>query len=142
VAGNNLAWGLPIFARAVWGQKKFTPGPFYTGNRFSIPIAWAAVIFLIFGIILAMFPSLGPNPAPETMNYTVVVNMAVWGGATVYYFVSARKWFTGPKTTLEEVQGVAHDLTEEQRHELVKEGLVSAEPHGGEAAVPDKKDSR
>ena len=26
VAGNNLAWGVPIMARVVWGQKKFKPG--------------------------------------------------------------------------------------------------------------------
>jgi len=55
VAGNNLAWGIPIFSRVVWGQKKFTPGPVYTG-RASVPIAWAAIIFLVFGIILCMFP--------------------------------------------------------------------------------------
>lgn len=128
MAGNNLAWGIPIFARVVWGRKKFTPGPFYT-VKFSVPIASAAVVFVIFGIVLAMFPSLGPNPAPEEMNYTVVVNMAVWGGATVYYFVNARKWFTGPKTTLGEVEGVAsHDLTEEQRKELVSDGLIHVDP--------------
>ena len=55
VAGNNLAWGIPIFSRVVWGQKKFKPGPFYTGDRFSVPIAWAAIVFLVFGIILSMF---------------------------------------------------------------------------------------
>lgn len=59
---------------------------------------------MAFGIMLAMFPVGGPNPSPESMNYTVVVNMAVWGGCTVYYFVSARKWFTGPKTTVDEVE--------------------------------------
>lgn len=141
VAGNNLAWGIPIFARAVWGQKKFTPGPFYTG-RVSIPLAWAAVIFLVFGIVLAMFPTLGPNPTPDVMNYTVVVNMAVWGGATIYYFASARKWFTGPKTTLDEVEGVAHHhLTEEQREQLVKEGLVSADSDGGHVTEVSEKKS-
>ena len=62
VAGNNLAWGVPIFARVVWGQKKFKPGPFYTGERFSVPIAWAAIVFLIFGILLSMFPVGGPDP--------------------------------------------------------------------------------
>lgn len=46
VAGNNLAWGTPILARVLWGQKKFEPGPVYTG-RFSIPIAWTAVVFLV-----------------------------------------------------------------------------------------------
>ncbi|ROV95003.1 hypothetical protein VMCG_08319 [Cytospora schulzeri] len=127
VAGNNLAWGLPIFARAVWGRDKFTPGPFYTGHKFSLPIAWAAVIFLVFGIVLAMFPDGGPNPTPDTMNYTVVVNMAVWGGATIYYFVDARKWFTGPKTTVEEVEAVTgHVLAEEQRDGLVNETEGSA----------------
>ncbi|KAK7716926.1 GABA-specific high-affinity permease [Diaporthe eres] len=122
VAGNNLAWGIPIFARVVWGREKFTPGAFYTGNKFSIPIAWAAIIFLVFGIILAMFPVGGPDPTPETMNYTVVVNMAVWGGASVYYFVAARKWFTGPKSTVEEIEGVTgHVLTGPERDRLADE---------------------
>ena len=61
VAGNNLAWLIPILSRIVWGQTKFKPGPFYTG-RLSVPIAWTAIIFLVFGIILAMFPVGGPNP--------------------------------------------------------------------------------
>jgi len=122
-----LAWGLPIFARAVWGQHKFTPGPFHTG-RFSIPIAWAAIAFLVFGILLAMFPVGGPDPSPDSMNYTVVINMAVWGGATVYYFVNARKWFTGPRTTLEDVEEVTGQaLTEEQRRELMNEGVLVGE---------------
>lgn len=62
VSGNNLAWGVPIFARVVLGQRKFKPGPFYTGKRFSTAIAWAAVVFLIFGMLLSFFPLGGPNP--------------------------------------------------------------------------------
>lgn len=128
VAGNNLAWGIPIFARVVWGRSKFTPGAFYTGNKFSVPIAWAAVTFLVFGILLAMFPVGGPDPTPETMNYTVVVNMAVWGGCSVYYFVAARKWFTGPKSTVEEIEGVTgHALTDQQRDGLVNESEKSGQ---------------
>jgi hypothetical protein len=75
----------------VWGQKKFKPGPFYTG-RFSIPIAWIAIIFLLFGIVLSMFPTGGPSPSAAEMNYTVVINCAVWGGALLYYYIDARKW--------------------------------------------------
>jgi amino acid transporter len=118
VAGNDLAWGIPIFSRVVWGQHKFVPGPFYTGDRFSTPIAWVAIIFLIFGITLAMFPVGGPDPTPQSMNYTVVINFAVWGGAMLYYFIDARKWFTGPKTTID-VEG----LTTEQQEALAAEGL-------------------
>lgn len=101
VAGNNLAWGLPILARAAWGRARFVPGPVYTGDALSLPIAWAAVAFLAFGIVLAMFPAGGPGPAPASMNYTVVVNVAVWGGCSLYYFVDARRWFAGPRTTVD-----------------------------------------
>jgi hypothetical protein len=115
----------------VWGSKKFIPGPFYTGDMMSVPLAWAAIIFLVYGIVLSMFPSTGPDPTPDVMNYTIVVNMAVWGGATLYYLIDARKWFKGPKTTLEEVEGVAAaaggGLTEEQREQLVQDGFAAEE---------------
>jgi hypothetical protein len=117
VAGNNLAWATPIFCRIWWGNAKFKPGPFYTG-RFSKPIAWLAVTFLAFGICLAMFPTGGPNPTPQNMNYTVVINMFVWGGSLSYYFIDARKWFKGPKITLN-----LAELTEAQTEALREEGL-------------------
>ncbi|OQO05843.1 hypothetical protein B0A48_09938 [Cryoendolithus antarcticus] len=139
VAGNDVAWGVPILARVVWGQKKFVPGPFYTG-RFSVPIAWIAIIFLCFGIVLSMFPTTGPNPTSESMNYTVVINMGVWGGALAYYYLDARKWFTGPKITLS-----ADELTEEQERTLAEEGLVvdiagQSDSLEGQSRDPEKKD--
>jgi len=118
VAGNNLAWGTPILCRLVWGQKKFRPGPFYTGDKFSRPIAWASIVFLVFGIILSMFPVGGPHPTAQNMNYTVVINSAVWGGALLYYFIDARKWFKGPKITVD-----LDTLSEEQEQVLREEGV-------------------
>lgn len=52
------------------------------------------------------------------MNYTVVINGAIWGGALAYYFIDARKWFTGPKITID-----ADDLTEAQQKALAEDGL-------------------
>ncbi|OKL60949.1 hypothetical protein UA08_03242 [Talaromyces atroroseus] len=100
VAGNDVAWGVPILCRLIWGDKtgKFRPGPFYTGV-FSKPIAITAVVYLLFAIILCMFPTGGPDPTPDEMNYTIVINGAIWIGAALYYFLFARKWYTGPKTT-------------------------------------------
>ncbi|KAM0713478.1 hypothetical protein Q7P37_010440 [Cladosporium fusiforme] len=135
VAGNNLAWLMPIFARVVWGHKKFKPGPFYTG-RFSIPIAWTAILFLVYGIVLSMFPVGGPNPTPDEMNYTVVINCAVWGGALLYYLIDARKWFTGPRITLS-----ADELTEDQQEALEEEGLdVKIEGTAGTQNAPISKE--
>ena len=54
----------------------------------------------------------------DVMNYTVVINCFVWFGALAYYFIDARKWFTGPKITIE-----TDNLTEEQRVAIREEGL-------------------
>ncbi|KAI9701264.1 MAG: GABA-specific high-affinity permease [Candelina mexicana] len=118
VAGNYVAWATPILCRVVWGQPKFKPGPFYTGDKMSPIIAWAAIIFLAFGIVLCMFPVGGPNPTAKSMNYTAVIGSAVWGGALAYYFLDAYKWFTGPKITLN-----LDDLSEGQEKALADEGL-------------------
>ena len=153
VAGNNVAWGVPIFCRVVWGQDKFKAGPFYTG-KLSIPIAWTAIAFLVFGTLLSMFPVGGPNPTPETMNYTVVINSFVWGSALLvcrahgyfwmvtntelqYYFIDARKWFTGPKITLD-----ASEISETQEKAIKEEGLdvnILASDSTPEESAVDKK---
>ncbi|THC95530.1 hypothetical protein EYZ11_005002 [Aspergillus tanneri] len=99
VAGNDLAWMMPILCRLVWGQERFHPGEFYTG-RFSRPVAVIAIIYLIFAITLSMFPTTGPNPTAQDMNYTVVINGALWGGALLYYALYARKVYRGPQTTV------------------------------------------
>ena len=52
------------------------------------------------------------------MNYTIVINSAVWFGALAYYYLDARKWFTGPKITVE-----VDDLTEAQRAAIKEDGL-------------------
>ena len=52
------------------------------------------------------------------MNYTVVINCAVWGGALAYYYIDARKWFTGPKITID-----TDELTEAQAQAIRDEGL-------------------
>jgi hypothetical protein len=52
------------------------------------------------------------------MNYTVVINMTVWGGSLLYYYIDARKWFKGPKITLD-----LDELTAEQQEALREEGL-------------------
>jgi amino acid transporter len=113
VASNYVAWGTPILCRLIWGEDRFYPGEFYTG-RFSRPIAMVAVAWLSFGLVLSMFPSTGPNPTrtfppwffcakltvpAAQMNYTVVLNGFVLIASMTYYFVYARKWYTGPRMT-------------------------------------------
>jgi hypothetical protein len=35
------------------------------------------------------------------MNYTIVINGFVWVASMAYYFLFARKWYTGPKMTID-----------------------------------------
>lgn len=71
------------------------------------------------------------------MNYTVVINMAIWLGALAYYYIDARKWFTGPKITID-----ADTLTEDQAQALREEGLeiegVKRPSFSGEEAAAEK----
>ena len=71
------------------------------------------------------------------MNYTVVINMAVWLGALAYYYIDARKWFTGPKITID-----IDALTEDQAQALREEGLeiegLTRPNFRGEEAVAEK----
>ncbi|KAJ5691899.1 hypothetical protein N7462_001322 [Penicillium macrosclerotiorum] len=110
VASNYLSWGMPIFCRLVWGEDKFYPGEFYTG-RFSKPIAWISVVYLLFGLILSMFPTTGPSPDPADMNYTIVINGFVWIGCMAYYFLFARHWFIGPRITVDEGRSTVSEST-------------------------------
>lgn len=43
---------------------------------------------------------LGLTWIAQLMNYTVVINGALWGGALIYYALHARKTFKGPQTTV------------------------------------------
>ena len=76
------------------------------------------------------------------MNYTVVINSAVWGGALAYYYIDARKWFTGPKITVD-----TSDLTEAQQKAIVEDGLeveglegVMTKGSGGESGSGSGED--
>lgn len=43
------------------------------------------------------------------MNYTVVINGFVWVGCMVYYYLFARRWYSGPRMTVDETSPGASD---------------------------------
>jgi len=63
-----------------------------------------AVIWVVFITILFMLPTASPITVGN-FNYTIVAVLAVIGFAGIYWLVSAKNWFTGPK-----VQGSAAEL--------------------------------
>lgn len=41
------------------------------------------------------------------MNYTIVINGFVWVGCMAYYFLFARRWYTGPRMTVDEASSAS-----------------------------------
>jgi len=102
VIGLYIAYVLPTFLRLRQGEN-FQRGPWHLG-RWSRPIGITAVIWVAFITILFMLPTMSPI-THGNFNYTVVAVAVVLGFAGIWWLVSARHWFTGPK-----VQGTAAEL--------------------------------
>jgi amino acid permease (GABA permease) len=102
VIGLYVAYVLPTFLRLRRGAD-FEPGPWHLG-RWSRPIGTIAVVWVVFITVLFMLPTASPITATN-FNYTVIAVVVVLGFAGIWWVVSARKWFTGPK-----VQGSPEEL--------------------------------
>jgi len=109
VIGLYVAYVAPVFLRLRAGDK-FQAGP-WTLGRWSKPVGIIATLWVVFIFILFMLPQFQPIDI-NTFNYTPVVFAVVLGGAAIWYAVSARKWFKGPKVqgTLEELAAIEADL--------------------------------
>jgi amino acid permease (GABA permease) len=107
VIGLYIAYVLPTFLRLRQGDA-FDRGPWHLG-RWSRPIGIMAVAWVAFITVLFMLPQVSPVEA-ATFNYTPVAVLVVLGFAGIWWLVSARKWFTGPK-----VQGSPEELAAAER---------------------------
>jgi amino acid permease (GABA permease) len=107
VIGLYIAYVLPTFLRLRQGAS-FQRGPWHLG-RWSYVVGIIAVVWVIFITILFMLPVDSPITWAN-FNYTVVAVAAVLGFATIYWLVSAKNWFTGPR-----VQGSAAELAAIER---------------------------
>jgi len=109
VIGLYIAYVLPTFLRLRQGET-FQRGPWHLG-RWSYLVGWTAVIWVGIITILFMLPQASPITW-LTFNYAVVAVAVVLGFAWIYWLVSAKNWFTGPKVqgTPEELAAIEHEL--------------------------------
>jgi amino acid permease (GABA permease) len=109
VIGLYIAYVLPVFLRLLQGSG-FQRGPWHLG-RWSRPIGVIAVGWTVVISILFMLPTTSPVTA-TSFNYTPIAVLLVLGFAGIWWLVSARRWFTGPKVqgTPEELAAIEHEL--------------------------------
>lgn len=100
--GAFLSFTVPIFLKITVLRKTFVPGPWNLGV-FSLPLGITLCAFVLMMVPILCFPyTRGKNLDPEGMNWTVLV---YWGPqliATLWFIIDAHKWFTGPKSNLDE----------------------------------------
>jgi amino acid permease (GABA permease) len=108
--GLYIAYVSPTYLRLRQGSS-FQRGPWHLG-RWSYPVGIIAVVWVIFITILFMLPTASPI-GWGNFNYTIVAVLAVIGFAGIYWLVSARNWFTGPKVqgTPEELAAIEEELS-------------------------------
>ncbi|WP_328461446.1 amino acid permease [Actinoplanes sp. NBC_00393] len=102
VIGLYIAYVGPVLLRRL--NPDFVPGPWNLG-RWSAPIGWIAIVWVGIICVLFVLPTWYPFEW-KTLNYTIVAVVVVVGAAAIWWFASARKWFTGPKQNL--IEKAAH----------------------------------
>jgi amino acid permease (GABA permease) len=115
VIGLYIAYVTPTFLRLRRGES-FQRGPWHLG-RWSYLVGWTAVVWVVIIVILFMLPQFGPLSSGGTLdlntfNYAVVAVIVVIGFAGIYWLVSAKNWFTGPRVqgSAEELAAIEHEL--------------------------------
>ena len=112
VIGLYVAYGIPILLRLRAGNA-FERGPWHLG-RWSrvvgtIAVVWIVIISILF-ILPTAFPITGTN-----FNYTIVAFAVVLGATTIWWMVSAKNWFKGPR-----IQGTAEEMA------MIEAGFAAA----------------
>jgi amino acid transporter len=120
VIGLYIAYALPIFLRQF--SSDFKIGPWHLG-AWSRPIGWIAVIWVVCISVLFMLPTATPI-TPADFNYTPVVVLGVFVLVTIWWLVSARRWFKGPiiQGSEAELEAIEHAVGETHLPEGVASG--------------------
>jgi amino acid transporter len=106
VIGLYLAFLIPIWLRLRMGDR-FEPGPWTLGPRYKV-LGWIACVEIAIVCVYFIMP-FSPAGVPGNENFTwTSVNYApiavgvVLIGIALWWRLSARHWFTGPRRTVDE----------------------------------------
>jgi amino acid transporter len=106
VIGLYLAFLIPIILRLRMGDR-FVPGPWTLGRKYKV-LCWIASIEIIVISIYFILP-ITPTGVPGaddfswfSVNYAPIAVGGLILLVAIWWFVSAKRWFTGPVRTVDE----------------------------------------
>ena len=111
VIGLYISYVIPVFQRL--RSNSFVPGPWTLGKWgrpvATIAVAWVAVIAFIF-----CAPAFYPWDTLNTFNFTAPIVGGIILVVGIWWAVSAKRWFTGPKVqgSREELEAIERELSE------------------------------
>jgi amino acid transporter len=107
VIGLYLAFLIPIWLRLRMGEK-FVPGPWTLGRKYKV-MCWIACVEIVIISIYFILP-VAPAGVPgnkdfawTSVNYAPLAVGVVLIGIALWWALSAKNWFTGPRRTIDEV---------------------------------------
>lgn len=114
VVGLYVAFAIPIYLRWRAGSN-FTPGGWTLGNKYRWMCIVAVVEVAITSIIALLPTSKAGAPwsdgfgwsSMKYVNYTPIVVLGALLVLWLFWHLSAKKWFTGPKMTIDLPAGVS-----------------------------------
>ncbi|KAI9098892.1 amino acid/polyamine transporter I [Phlyctochytrium arcticum] len=109
IIGFTVSYAIPVFLRITIGRKYFVQSEFNLGRWStllgSIGCAWTALAFVLFNL-----PQAWPVEA-KALNYTPVAVGFMLVFAGTWWILSARKWFKGPVSDLDNASSKASEAT-------------------------------
>jgi amino acid transporter len=123
--GLYTAYVTPVFLRL--RNPDFRPGPWNLG-RWSGLVGWTAIVWVVIIVILFVLPVYGPVDAfwppwegsnRNLFNFAGPVFIAALALIGLWWLVSARHWFTGPRVqgSEEELERIERELAALERGE-------------------------
>lgn len=119
------SYGLPIFISVLRGRQAVKHSGFPLG-RFGFAINIATILWICLAVVLFCMPVSLPVSA-DSMNYASVVFAGFASISITWYFVYARKHFTGPPVLVDQLQdtpGVAPGKAEREPGDPEQAGTV------------------
>src|SRR3954453_17773833 len=113
VIGLYLAFAIPIYLRWRHGEN-FDVGSWNNGNKYKWmnPIAVAEIVIVSVYLMLPFVPGAVPFSDEfewKFVNYAPIVTIGALIILAIWWEVSAKKWFTGPRHTIDEAALAAFD---------------------------------
>ncbi|GAM42987.1 gamma-aminobutyrate permease [Talaromyces pinophilus] len=130
----STSYGVPILINVLRGRRAVKHSSFSLG-RFGYAINITTIVWIVLAVVLFCMPVSLPV-TPSTMNYASVVFAGFATISVVWYFVYARRHFTGPPVIADLVDEIGSDSTSVGVGVVAGKAVVDAE--GGEAEKVDK----